>query len=167
MNRKTPARISTLSRSAEDYLEAIFLEAQDHTPVRVKEIGDRLGVAPASVTQAVKTLVTHGLVTSQRYGAIELTEEGYTVGKQISSSHHILSVFFEEVLGLNHDDADRAACIAEHGLAPDIIARLSCLVKWMATGHSTGTPLAEFQRHMSSLPGKPQKKGNTTVPKMR
>lgn len=148
MNKK--AKISSLSRSAEDCLEAIFLEAQDHTPVRVKQIGDRLGVAPASVTQAVKTLALRGLVSSQRYGAIELTEEGYRLGKQISSSHHTLGMFFEEILGLEHEEADRAACIAEHSLSPDIIARLSHLVQWITTTQKTaGTPLAEFRQYMS------------------
>lgn len=143
-----------LSQSAEDYLEAIYLESQNHPQVRVKDIADRLSVAAASVSQAVKTLASHGLVVPMRYGAIELTEKGMEIGKRISSTHHILSVFFEEILGMNHAEADRDACITEHGLSPDAIARLSCLVKWITTKRSGKSPLQDFRRHITARLGK-------------
>jgi DtxR family Mn-dependent transcriptional regulator len=164
MEKKKSHQLAPLSSSAEDYLEAIYLESLVRSPVRGKDIAERLGVAAPSVTQAVKTLVSAGLALSERYGAIQLTAAGQEIGQKISSSHHILRVFFEEVLGIDHETADRNACIAEHGLAPEITARLSCLVKWMTAESGGKPPLPEFHRHLSTRLGKAEQNPKKSTP---
>jgi DtxR family Mn-dependent transcriptional regulator len=115
----------TLTPSLEDYLEAVF---DIGSPARVSAIADRLGVAKASVTQAVQRLVEKGLVESPRYGRVTLTRRGLGTARKVRARHSILLTFLEDVLGVPHETADRDACVLEHGLSGETTARLSDFV---------------------------------------
>jgi len=74
----------------EDYLEAIFRLSESRRDVRVKQIAEVLGVSLPSVTSALKTLSEADLIAHQRYGAVELTEEGRARAQAICSRHGTL-----------------------------------------------------------------------------
>ena len=114
-----------LTPSLEDYLEAVF---ELEPPARVSAIAGHLGVAKASVTQAVQRLAEKGLVESPRYGRVELTARGLGTARKVRARHSILLTFLEDVLGVSHETADRDACVLEHGLSAETTARLSDFV---------------------------------------
>jgi DtxR family Mn-dependent transcriptional regulator len=111
-----------LTPSLEDYLEAIF---DLGPPARVSSIAGRLGVAKASVTQAVQRLVEKRLAESARYGRVSLTAKGQALARTIRRRHDLLVTFLEDVLGVSHATADRDACVLEHGLSAETAIRLS------------------------------------------
>ena len=114
-----------LTPSLEDYLEAVF---ELGPPARVSAIARHLGVAKASVTQAVQRLAEKGLVESPRYGCVTFTAKGLETARKVRARHAILLIFLEDVLGVPHATADRDACILEHGLSAETTARLSDFV---------------------------------------
>lgn len=114
-----------LTPSLEDYLEAVF---ELEPPARVSAIAKHLGVAKASVTQAVQRLVEKKLAESPRYGRVTLTAKGLEAARKVRARHSILLTFLEEILGVSHETADRDACILEHGLSAETTARLSDFV---------------------------------------
>jgi len=115
----------TLSESQEDYLEAIFHIVAEKHAARVKDIAERLGVNPASVTGALGVLAGKGLVNYTPYEAITLTPQGRKISKDMVRRHEVLHYFFLNILSVDHDIADRAACSMEHALSREILDRLT------------------------------------------
>ena len=113
-----------LSASLEDYLEAIFNLADDAGGARSKDIAEALGVARSSVTGALQLLRKRGLAQYEPYGCVTLTRRGQAAAREVVQKHDILKSFFVDVLGIEKETAQRAACRAEHALGPEIIGRL-------------------------------------------
>ena len=65
-----------LSRSAEDYLEAIGHLCNLHGQAQVSDIAERLGVKKPSVTAAMRQLSAEGLIEYRQYAPIRLTPKG-------------------------------------------------------------------------------------------
>ena len=119
-----------ISRSAEDYLEAIFLLSRDKGHARVLEIARLLGVRPPSVTQMLKKLRDMGLVRYERYGKVELTEEGRALAASVLEKHKVLKAFLM-ALGLSEPLAERDACAMEHVLHEETVSAFKRLADFM------------------------------------
>lgn len=114
-----------LTRSAEDYLEAIGLLCQERGAARVNDIAQRLNVKKPSVTAAVRHLADMGLVVYRQYAPIELTPKGEDYAEKVIRSHRILRRFMHEVAGLSREKANETACLLEHILSPEDIRTIS------------------------------------------
>lgn len=113
-----------LSAPMEDYLEAIY-ELQFTEPVaRVKDIAKAMRVRMPSVTSALRTLKSEGLVRHQKYGHVELTERGREIAEQIHRRHITLVDFLKNILQLDDEQAQEEACELEHHLSPLTLRRL-------------------------------------------
>jgi len=125
--------MSVLMESKEDYLEAILLISLEKKWVRVKDLAKYLKVKMPSVVAAVKSLTKKGLVNHERYGYIELTEEGVQVAKQIYARHEALYKFLHEFLGLNKAVASKDACRMEHVLDAKTMKRVIKFLEFVQT----------------------------------
>ena len=112
-----------LSASQEDYLEAIYLIAQEKHAARAKDIAQALKVRASSVTSALRTLSALGLVNYTPYDLITLTSEGDSLARDIVARHQALNKFLVTVLGVEPVDADKAACRLEHAVSKPILER--------------------------------------------
>jgi DtxR family Mn-dependent transcriptional regulator len=140
------AKTQKLSASLEDYLEAILNLADDAGETRSKDIAAVLGVARSSVTGALQLLRDKGLANYERYGCVTLTSQGQNLAREVARKHDILKSFFVDVLGVEKDMAQRAACQAEHALGPEIIGRLLSFIDYVAARSQDGCDLAgEFR----------------------
>ncbi|MHC4741094.1 MAG: metal-dependent transcriptional regulator [Planctomycetota bacterium] len=136
-----------LSASLEDYIEAIFNLAGESNVARSKDIAERLSVSKSSVTGALRLLKEKGLVNYEPYGFVTLTQPGRTAAAEIVQKHNILKSFFVNVLGVETDLAQEAACRAEHALGSEIIERLLAFSEFAAQTAKNGYDLTEeFQR---------------------
>ncbi len=115
----------TLTPSLEDYLEAIL---DLGSPARVTAIAARLGVAKASVTEAVRKLSSLGLVDYVRYGRVSFKAPGDARARDIRGRHDALTSFLVNVLSVPRAVAERDACVLEHGLSPETATRLLTFV---------------------------------------
>ncbi len=118
------AKDNDLSASLEDYLEAILNLADESNVARSRDIAAMLGVSKASVTGALRLLKEKGLVNYKPYDYVTLTEAGRSAAAEVVRKHNILKSFFVNVLSIDKDTAQRAACKAEHALGPQVIARI-------------------------------------------
>lgn len=113
-----------MSASLEDYLEVILnLSAQDGH-AHSKDIAEKLNVARPSVTGALRTLKKKGLANYEPYGSVTLTKAGKAAAKKVARKHEIIKSFFVDVLGVDGEVAQQAACKAEHALGPEVISKL-------------------------------------------
>ncbi len=115
---------NTLSASMENYLETIFVLIREYTVARSKDIADRLKVKRSSVTGALQALKERGLVNYEPYGQVTLTETGRVAASKVLRRHEALRDFFVNVLTIDRDEADEAACRMEHGISKNIVNRL-------------------------------------------
>lgn len=113
-----------LSRSLEDYLEAIYNLKIRTQVARVKDIAEAMGVKMPSVTEAIRSLASKGLVKHQPYENVELTDEGLDRARGIAHRHTAVKEFLVNVLGLDEERAESEACGIEHAIQPDTLDRL-------------------------------------------
>jgi len=136
-----------LSASLEDYLEAIFHLAAGSEGARSTDVAKRLGVAKSSVTGALQLLCEKGLANHERYGCITLTHQGWVAAREVVRKHDILRSFFINVLGVEKEAAQHAACQAEHTLGQEVIGRLVSFIDYVAASDRNGRDVAgEFRQ---------------------
>lgn len=122
-----------LTASVEDYLEAILILSWNYKVVRVRDLAKKLEVAPASVIGALRSLANKGLVIHERYGYIELTEEGSKLAKEIYERHETLVKFLHEILGVDAEVARQDACRIEHYIDQKTLNRIVKFIKFIET----------------------------------
>ena len=113
-----------------DYLEAAYVLKRQKGYVRNSMLSDYLNYSKASVSVAVRGLLADGYVIKDRYGSIELTEEGRKIAKKINARH----VLFEEVLrriGFSWGTANHDACRMEHTISEESYKKIQELVRKM------------------------------------
>ncbi|MBN1523639.1 MAG: metal-dependent transcriptional regulator [Spirochaetales bacterium] len=113
-----------LSSSLEDYIEAIYTIIEANEAVRAKDISQRLGVKNSSVTGALRILAEKQLINYTPYGIITLTEKGKSIARNVTNRHETLTRFFTDVLGIQTEAAEDAACKMEHAMTEGIRKRL-------------------------------------------
>ncbi|MGI9861301.1 DtxR family transcriptional regulator [Moorella naiadis] len=114
-----------ISPAMQDYLEVILKLTENEGPVRVTDIAASLGIAKASVSQAMSTLASLKLIKQERYGPIELTLAGRREAARIQRRHQLLYRFLVEILGVDAGTAQKDACLIEHVVSPLTLARLA------------------------------------------
>jgi len=118
------AAAKKLTRSQEDYLEAILHLVRRQQVARVRDIAKRLGVGMSSVTAALKGLARRGLVNYDPYQLITMTDRGREAAEEISNRHDLLQGFLTDVLGMDAPEAADSACRLEHAVGPVVLERL-------------------------------------------
>ena len=145
------SKSDNLSASLEDYLEAILNLAGESNFARSRDIAELLGVSRSSVTGALRVLKKKGLANYKPYDYVTLTEPGRAAAAEIAKKHNILKSFFINVLGVESDVAQQAACKAEHTLGPGIITKLLCFIEFVTQSSKNGCDLSnEFQKFCKS-----------------
>ena len=116
--------MSVLTKSSEDYLEAIYeLAGEENTPVRSVDIAEKLGVSRPSVNNALNILKKEQMVVQEPYGAVSLTCQGALYGQSIYYRHKTLFDFLHQILGVDEEVAEEEACEIEHTISEDTVRR--------------------------------------------
>ena len=118
-----------LTKSREDYLEAICEICEEEKVARVKDLAAHMAVSLASVNYALKALEGEGLIKHKRYGYIELTEKGSKVGKAIYRKHKLIRSFLINVLNVDENVADKDACGIEHVVSEETCDKMNSYLK--------------------------------------
>jgi len=132
-----------LSSSLEDYLEAIYHLERINKSARAMDIARRLDVRGASVTAALQALARRKLVNYQPYKFITLTPEGRRLAIGVVRRHQTLHSFFVDVLDVDEEVAQRAACRMEHALPQTIFNRLRGFVDYLDSNRDRAGELIE------------------------
>ena len=119
LNRRT-----SLTRSQEDYLKALFLLHGDARPVPTRDLASRLGISSPSVSEMVSRLSAQGLVEHDRYRGQQLTREGRRVAVELVRHHRLLEMFLVQVLGYSWDEVHDEAERLEHVISERMEARI-------------------------------------------
>ena len=121
--------MAEISSSLEDYIEAVYNIFIQKGKVKAIDVSRKLGVSRASTTEALQKLESLGLINYGHYGAISITEDGNIKAKEIIKKHETLAMFFENILGVEHNLAEETACKIEHVIDNDILKKLEQHIK--------------------------------------
>ena len=141
-----------VTRSQEEYLEALLLLQKEEPVVRVRDLAKFLDVTMPSVTGMMRTLAGKGLVEYRPYGYVLLSEEGRKIAEKTFAKHNHLKEFLTYVLGLPEKQADSSACSIEHSLSAEVSRRLAVFVRFMKQCPRCGDDL--LQRFRDYLAGR-------------
>ena len=116
------SRNGTITKSSEDYLEAILAIRRERGFCRNVDIAERLGVSKASVTKALGNLARRGLAEVVDRD-VRLTAAGELLAEETLAKHR----FFERMLldaGVDTEVASEEACRMEHCISADSFEKL-------------------------------------------
>src|SRR5215472_17846806 len=102
---------------AQDYVEAIADLVSETGEARVVDLAKRLGVTHVTVNRTIARLRRAGLLTSQPYRAIFLTERGKALALACKNRHETV-VNFLRSLGIPERVAEMDAEGIEHHVSP-------------------------------------------------
>jgi len=126
--RHSKTRRDHSAETAEDYVELIAQLIRQHGEARTVDIAKRLGVSHVTATKTINRLQREGLVRSEPYRSIFLTEDGQRMALH-SEARHKLVVEFLQKLGVNSADAEIDAEGLEHHVSEATMAAIRRFVR--------------------------------------
>ncbi len=141
--------MNKLTSTMEDYLEAIYSLKKEKGFARVGEIASKLDVKSPTVNSAIKFLSDQGLVIHERYGYVDLTNEGGQAASEIRNKHDILFRFLTEFLMLDATLAEKEACSIEHSIGEKTFLRLTKFLRFLQKDAVNGrlTAINQMRRY--------------------
>jgi len=130
-----------LTKSIEDYLEAMYNLKKAKGIIRVNDIAEELNVKPPSVVEAVNKISKLKLVSRKKYGEIKLNKKGIKIAETIIYKHTTLKKFLK-ILDVDNETAEREACAMEHILSDLTINKIEKFTEFIEI-HSKDTKFME------------------------
>jgi len=127
----TTRRVNLNTESVDNYLKAIFaLGGQEEERVTSNALAERLGVAPASITNMLQKLSASSptLVEYERHRGVRLSSAGRRRALEVLRHHRLLETFLYEILEYPleevHDEAERLEHFISERFEERIAAKL-------------------------------------------
>lgn len=117
-----------LTKSIEDYLEAILIVEKRDKKVKSVKIAELLGVSKPGVNKAMNVLKDNNLIDKADYGDITLTDKGREIANRIYEKHLLIKEFLI-ILGVSEETAEQDCCKIEHILSDETLTQIKKFVK--------------------------------------
>jgi DtxR family manganese transport transcriptional regulator len=118
---------------AEDYVELIADLIDATGEARAVDLAHRLGVTPATVNNTISRLQREGLVRSEPYRAIFLTDDGRALALSCRRRHRIV-IDFLHAIGVGEATARQDAEGIEHHVSEETLTALDRVTRRLLTG---------------------------------
>ncbi len=112
-----------IHKSAEDYLETIYMLRQQKGQVRSIDVVAELHFSKPSVSVAMKKLRESGHVRMDENGLLSLTPEGESIARRIYERHQVLTRMLE-TFGVDRETAAEEACKIEHDISDGTLEKI-------------------------------------------
>lgn len=113
-----------LTRSIEDYLEAIYVfELKGENNIPSLMVAKTLNVSKAAVAKAMNRLHDEGYILKELYGQISLTEKGREIGRLVYDKHKTIKEFLIKI-GVSEKNAEIDCCKIEHIICSETLSKI-------------------------------------------
>jgi DtxR family manganese transport transcriptional regulator len=129
-NRFVRARDARQGEIAEDYVELIDDLIRERGEARAAEIARALGVSHVTVIRTVGRLARDGLVATEPYSAVMLTEAGRTLAARARARHEIVAGFLRAI-GVDEVTAREDAEGMEHHASETTLDAMQKMMKFL------------------------------------
>lgn len=117
--------VSELPDRSQDYLKAIWNIAEySREPAQLGELAARVGQKTTTAAEAIRRLAAKGLVLSEPYRGVTLTEQGNELAVAMVRRHRLLETFLVQVLGYTWDEVHDDAELLEHSVSDRFMERI-------------------------------------------
>ena len=116
----TSPDLKKLNPALKEYLEAVYELGEEGQRVLQARIGERLGLAPATVSEGVKRLVAEGHVRVADSREIELTDEGRVIAEALVRRHRLAERMLTDILGIPWHQCHEQAEDWEKVMTPEV-----------------------------------------------
>lgn len=116
------------TETAEDYVELIADLINANGEARVTDLAQRFGVSHPTVNKVIARLKKEGLVSSEPYRALFLTEEGSALA-QDCKERHIIVVKFLKAIGVSDEMAEMDAEGVEHHVSAETLSAFKAFIQ--------------------------------------
>ena len=113
------------TQAIQDYLKVIYKLHATGEAVTTNAIADRMGVAPASVTNMLKKLARLKLVEHTPYHGVHLTSGGEKIALEVIRHHRLIELYLARHLGVSLDKVDEEAERLEHVISEELEERIA------------------------------------------
>lgn len=120
--------MKNLSRSHEDYIEAILVISKLKGIVKSIDVAKELKVSKPAVHKAMDELCELGYVIKEHYGDISLTEKGLEIANKIYDKHTSIKQFLIN-LGVDEETAENDCCKIEHVISDITLEKIKHSLK--------------------------------------
>ena len=152
--------LRNLNPALKEYLEAVYELEEEGQRVLQARIGERLGLAPATVSEAVKRLVAEKYVTMAGR-TIELTADGRVIAEALVRRHRLAERMLVDILGipwhLCHEQAEDWEKVMTPEVEEAILSKLSgepsCPHGNPIPGTESGVPWSDLKSVAAMEPG--------------
>ncbi len=117
-----------LTRSAEDYLKAIYRLTASGEPASTTDLAAVLELAPASVSGMLRRLADQNLVSHQLYRGVTLAREGRRIALRMLRRHRLIEAYLVAHLGYTWDTVHEEAERLEHAVSDTLVERMAKLL---------------------------------------
>lgn len=101
---------------------------------RVGDLADALNVQPPSVTKMIQKLAEMGYLNYEKYGFIELTTQGKSIGAYLLKRHQTIEEFLR-FIGVTENLLEETEKI-EHNISESTLEKISSLMEFMKKNKS-------------------------------
>ncbi len=129
-NRFVRARDARQGEIAEDYVELIDDLIRERGKARAAEIARALGVSHVTVIRTVARLARDGLVATEPYSAVTLTEAGRALAERARARHEIVAGFLRAI-GVDETTAREDAEGMEHHASETTLKAMQKMMKFL------------------------------------
>lgn len=136
-----------LSDSLEDYLEMICRIMKKKGKVGVNSLANELNVKPSSASKMVIKLRQMGLILYEKYGVIQLTQEGKEIGNYLLWRHQVVRDFFEQLNRTVSEDVFVEAELSEHILSKNTVNSMESWLRFLRSNPAVFEAYLAFEQN--------------------
>src|SRR3954471_971339 len=108
------------SKTVEDYLQVMHYMTRDGATIIGARLGERIHVAPPTVTATLQRMMRDGLITMDDHKVVHLTEFGREQSESIVRRHALAERLLTDILGLGWSESHEEAHLVEHVISPRV-----------------------------------------------
>lgn len=98
----------------ENYIKALYYLHQRDEDISLSDLGDELKVSKPTANDMIRKLQNEGIVVSERYKPIRMTEQGKKWAALIIRKHRLSEMFLSEVMAFGWEEVHDIAEDLEH-----------------------------------------------------
>jgi DtxR family manganese transport transcriptional regulator len=114
--------------TGEDYVEAVAQLIDERGEARVRDLSAMMGVSHVTVSRIIARLVKKGLLTTEPYRPIELTQSGRDLAAHARRRHEVVLAFLRAI-GVGAEQAEIDAEGIEHHVSEATIRAMERVVR--------------------------------------
>lgn len=109
-------------------MELVHALIQATGEARITDMATRLGVSKVTVSKTIQRLQKEGLVTSEPYRSIHLTQAGEDLALEVKNRHELVLAFLK-ALGVSDQTAETDAEGIEHHVSQETLEAMERFAK--------------------------------------